>query len=378
MTAQKILSDKETTFFDRESAGETKINTLLKANRHDTCGPSHDPDLGAIYRAKNNNQGCLLFKTLYTNACSFDCKYCINTRKEKKSTYTPAELAKTFMRLYKMNLVEGLFLSSAIPKDPDIIMEDMLKAVELIRYAHRFDGYIHLKVLPGSSYGTIKRASSLVQRLSINLEAPTKDHLSTLSTTKDYNIDIIRRQRWLSRMDLPHGHTTQFVVGAAGETDLEILKTLDYGYNCMNLKRGYFSAFTPCRHTALENREKTPEYREIRLYNTDFLLRKYGYKLKDIKEILTSEGNLKRRDPKLLIAENQIKKPLDINSATYSELIRVPGIGELSAKKIILARKKSPLTRRRELKNTGMILKRAEPFLKLNGWTQKRIKSYAS
>lgn len=370
---QKIISLSSQSFFDIDSGIESKVNTLMQANHHDTCGPKSRPDLGAIYHSKNNRKGCLLFKTLYTNACINDCSYCINTSKDKKQSYTPKELSETFINLYKNNLVEGLFLSSAIPKDSGKIMEDMLSTVELIRYKYHFNGYIHMKILPGATYDNIKRASRLAQRLSINIEAPNADRLSDLSSTKDYKIDILRRQRWLKNMNLPHGHTTQFIVGAAGETDLEILNMLDYEYNNLDLTRGYFSAFTPCEKTALENKEKTPKLRETRLYNTDFLLRKYNYKIKDIEEVLDDNNNLRTEDPKVLIAKNQIKKPLDINSATYSDLVRIPGIGEITAKRIIHKRKTCPIKRRLDLKNAGVIIKRADPFLKINGWSQKRI-----
>ena len=286
---------------------------------------------------------------------------------------TPEELAKTFMQYRKNNLVDGLFLSTGIPKDPQAIMDKMLDTLEIIRYRHRFQGYIHLKILPGASYGSIKRASHLAQRLSINIEAPNKDRLSDLSTTKDYKIDILRRQRWLKNMDLSHGHTTQFVVGAGSETDLEILNMLDFEYNNFNLQRAYFSAFAPCRGTALEKKEKTKKQREIRLYNTDFLLRKYNFKIKEIKEILDDDNNLPKKDPKTLIAKNYFEKPVDINSATYTELLHIPGIGDISAKRIIEKRKDTPIKKRQDLKKTGVILKRADPFLKINGWHQRTL-----
>ncbi|MCK5698694.1 MAG: helix-hairpin-helix domain-containing protein [Candidatus Aenigmarchaeota archaeon] len=373
-TQKKIISLSENVFFDRESGSESKITDLSRANQYDTCGPSQKPGLGAIYHAKNNRRGCLLFKTLYTNACSFDCKYCINTRKEKKSSYTPQELAKTFMQFHKNNLVDGLFLSSGIPKDPQVIMDKMLDTLEIIRFRYRFQGYIHMKVLPGASYSSIKRASHLAERLSINIEAPNKDRLSDMSTTKDYKIDILRRQRWLKNMNLSHGHTTQFVVGAGSETDLEILNMLGFEYNNFDLRRAYFSAFAPCRGTVLEKKEKTKKLREVRLYNIDFLLRKYNFKIREIKDILNDDDNLPEKDPKTLIAQNYFERPVDINSATYTELLHVPGIGDVSAKRIIEKRKDTSI-KRQDLKKTGVILKRADPFLKINGWSQRTLGS---
>ncbi len=371
---EKIASLSSHSFFDKESDTDSKVMSLSRANQYDTCGPSARPELGAVYRAKSaQSGGCLLFKTLYTNQCSFDCKYCINTRKDKKSSYTPPELAKTFMGLYGKNLVDGLFLSSAIPKDPEIIMEKMIETVEIIRMKYHFGGYIHMKILPGASYDSMKRASRLAQRLSINLEAPNKDRLSSLSSTKDYKVDILRRQRWLKNMDISHGHTTQFVVGAGSETDFEILNMLDFEYKNLDLRRGYFSAFAPCRGTVFEKREKTQKLREVRLYNTDFLLRKYNFKFNEIKDILDEDDNLPRGDPKVLVAENYFLKPVDVNCASYDELLHVPGVGEVSAGRIIDARKKGCIRNRRELKKNGVVLGRAEPFLKINGWTQRRI-----
>ncbi len=377
MTMQeKIVSLSAHSFFDRESSRDSKVVRLSHGNQYDTCGPAANTDLGAIYRTENGRKGCLLFKTLYTNQCSFDCKYCINARKEKKSSYTPPELAKTFMGLYRRNLVDGLFLSSGIPRDPEIIMEKMIETVEIIRSRYRFGGYIHMKVLPGASYDSIRRASGLAQRLSINLEAPSKDRLSCLTGTKDYRIDILRRQRWLSGMNLPCGHTTQFVVGAGDESDLEILNMLDFEYKNFGIRRGYFSAFSPCAGTALEGREKTEKLREVRLYNTDFLLRKYNFKIGEIKEILGEDGNLSREDPKVLVARKYFAKPVDVNSASYDELLHVPGIGEISAKRIVERRKRGLIKRRRELKEMGVVLGRADAFVKVGGWSQRGVCEY--
>jgi len=280
------------------------------------------------------------------------------------------------MNLYKSGIVEGLFLSSAIPTEPEIVMGKMIETLEIIRYRYRFRGYIHQKILPGSSYDSVKRASKLADRLSINIEAPSRDRLSCLSSTKDYMTDIVRRQRWLKRMEMPAGHTTQFVVGAGDENDCEILDMLNYEYKTLDLRRGYFSAFKPCRGTALENREAAPKLREHRLYNTDFLLRKYGFPLGEVKDVLDDEGNLPRQDPKMMIARNYFDKPVDVNAATYDELLHVPGIGDIGAKRIIARRKNMKIMRKRELAELGVVVKRAEAFLKIDGWSQRRIDGF--
>lgn len=380
VSADKMAALSSFDFFDRESSSESKVDALLSGNRFDRCGRAVDisPGLGGLYSARTSGKGCMLFKTLYTNACRFDCKYCINTLKVKgnKSSYTPEELSKTFMSLYNNGIVEGLFLSSAIPSDPETVMEKMIETLEIIRYRYRFRGYIHQKILPGSPHDSIMRASKLADRLSINIEAPSKSRLSCLSGAKDYLIDIIRRQRWLKRMEMPGGHTTQFVVGAGEENDCEILDMLDYEYRTLELRRGYFSAFKPCRGTALEKREAAPKLREIRLYNIDFLLMRYGFPMGEVKDVLDDEGNLQRQDPKMLIAKKFFDRAVDVNIASYDELLHVPGIGEIGAKRIIARRKKMRITRRRELAELGVLVKRAEQFLNINGHVQKRIDSF--
>ncbi len=347
-----------------------------------------------------------LFKVLFSNACSFNCKYCFNKISKKKMTLTPEEYVKAFLHLYLGNYVEGMFLSSGITKNSDKTMEKMLEAVKILRNQYNYQGYIHFKCLPGASKDVIKEAAHYVDRMSVNVESPTEGHLSEIADQKSYKTDILKRQEWIrdlsgKRFDdweqvdkinafnnnltgkrypkddeekyrnakyIPSGQTTQFVVGAADETDWDILKRLHWEYNTMKLKRGYFSAFSPIQGTELGKKEATPLLREHRLYQTDWLMRLYKIPISDIKDILTESSNLPRQDPKIFLARNYFDKrgPLDINNLSYSEILKIPGVGLTSAHRIMKLRKEGlKITKRTQLKNIGVVLKRAEPFLRI-------------
>ncbi len=368
-----------------------------------------------------------LFKTLYSNKCIYNCKYCFSHNCKHKMSFTPEEYARTFMKLYSMNVVEGVFISSAVCGSADQTTEEMLETIRLLRFKYNFGGYIHFKALPGVSQSLIREAVSLSDRISINTEASTKDHLSEIAEQKDFYNDIITRQRWLKQIRIKHndealkvmkdlkqdnqlrdqekmikerrsdgykkfrwdgapilncGQTTQFVVGAAEhETDLELLKRIDWGYKEIDLRRAYFSSFIPIEGTPLEGKQAASLAREHRLYQSDWLLRIYHYKLKDLKEVLTEEGNLPEGDPKVHLAREYFKdrSPVDPNQAPYKELLRVPGIGPISAKRIInLRAKKFLFKRRQDLKSVGVVLKRADPFLLINGQKQSTLSDFTN
>jgi putative DNA modification/repair radical SAM protein len=363
-----------------------------------------------------------LFKTLYTNKCIYNCKYCFSHTCKQRMSFTPEEYARTFMKLYSMNVVEGVFISSGVCGSADETTEDMLEAIRLLRFKYHFEGYIHFKCLPGVSQSLLKEAITLSDRISVNSEASTKEFLSEIAEQKDFNNDIILRQRWLKEIRVKHnldtlkiikdikedsqvkyqemmiqdrredgykkfrwdgapilnsGQTTQFVVGAAnGETDLDLLKQIDWGYRNIDLRRGYFSSFIPIEGTPLAGQQAASLSREHRLYQSDWLLRIYHYKLNDLKDILTDDGNLPKGDPKIYLAKNYFegRGPLDPNFASYKDLIRVPGIGPISAKRIInLQSKKFEFKKREDLKAVGVVLKRAEPYLLINGKNQRTL-----
>ncbi len=352
-----------------------KTKILTESGRYDSCGPKAcevkvDSGLGGIYHAKAEHKTCRLFKTLMDNSCSFDCKYCGNSTscKKTKASYEPKELATLFDVLQKKLDVEGMFLSSAVTGDPDKISEKMIETVRLLRYDFKFKGYIHFKVLPGTSYELIKQASELSTRMSINIEAPNKGVLNELSSCKDYKIDILRRQAWISRLNLRGGQTTQMIVNNLA-SDKDVLKMANWEYSKLKLRRVYYSSFKPVKGTPLENVKPEPLTRQNRLYNVDFLMRKYNYKLKEFNEIM-DDGMLPRKDPKLALAMASFDSALDINQASYEELIRVPGIGPKTAQKIVSGNK---ITRYRQLHQLGGWVKRAKPFISVDGMRQKML-----
>jgi predicted DNA-binding helix-hairpin-helix protein len=305
-----------------------------------------------------------------TNACSFDCSYCFNRCNSRRIySYTPEELARVFNQLYSSGQVDGLFLSSGSGADADATMRQMIDAVKLVRGPYRFKGYVHLKILPGVGKDSIKEAARYADRLSINIEAPTKQHLAKLSTTKDFDRDIVKRQEWIKEAKPRAGQTTQMVVGACEETDLEILKAADGWYEDLGLRRVYYSAFTPLKGTPLEGREPESANRLRRLYNADFLMREYGIPFKEIGGIMQG-GYLPPGDPKALLALERFGKPIDINEAEFEDLIRIPGIGLKTAYMFDFLKELKP---RQKTKARKLIPKKALPFLKIDGHSQKRL-----
>ncbi len=360
-----------------------KMDILGDSARYDLCNyGNYNTDnflsgkLPGIYNATSAKGDCIpLFKVLMTNKCSNDCRYCVNHHAHKFSRveFTPEELTSIFLDYYNHRLVEGLFLSSGIPGDVDTSMEKMVEVARKLRLEHEYLGYIHLKILPGSSYDLIKRAMSLADRVSVNIEAATSDGFEGLSTTKTFNSDILRRMKWIKRLMkknknlAPSGQTTQFIVGASDESDSEILQRVDWLYKKMDIKRSYFSPFTSMKDTPLEDRMEPDPKRTSRLYQADYLVKSYGF---DIKELVFEEdGNMTLEfDPKYSAAlSNMDMFPVEVNSASYKELLRVPGIGKISARRIIESRKQNiHFKNLEELKNIGVITSRAETFLKLN------------
>ncbi len=402
------------------ASSRTKKYPKLFGNSKDWIGATSS---GGICHSYTPDGRCMsLFKTLYTNKCIYNCKYCFSQSCKQRISFTPEEYARTFMKLYSMNVVEGIFITSGVYRSADDTTEEMLEAVRLLRFKYNFRGYIHFKCLPGVGQHLLKEAISLSDRISINLEASTKEHLAEIAEQKDFKNDLITRQRWLKQIRVKHneealksikdlqkesqikfqermikdrredgykkfrwdgapilngGQTTQFVVGAAeDETDWDLLKRIDCLYKEIDLRRAYFSSFNPIKGTPLANKNATSLEREHRLYQSDWLLRIYHYKLKDLKEILTYEGNLPTGDPKIHFARHFFKEygPLDPNQASYQELIRVPGIGPISAKRIInLRNKKFKIRRREDLKSVGVVIKRADPYLIINGRNQRSL-----
>jgi predicted DNA-binding helix-hairpin-helix protein len=375
-----------------------KAKLLGDAGKYDVCGGEicKPPEItqglhnlpGIIKAKTQNGHFCSMLKTLYTNSCKFDCKYCANRAgssgssnscgQRKITQYNPPELANLFMTLVQKRIVTGFFLSSGIAGDPDRTTQGMIDTVKIIRQRYNFKGYIHFKVLPGTNYDLIKQASEFATRMSINVEAPSRARLSELSSVKEMNTDIIRRQSWISRMKLRSGQTTQMIVGANDETDLEVMKMAKWEYENMSLRRVYYSAFSPVKNTPLENNKAEAQSRANRLYNSDWLFRIYKYDFKLIKEILVDDM-LPDKDPKVMIAEKTITEPVNINEAMYEELLKVPGIGPVSAQNIIQMRqdRQEQKLDTRNLAQCGVILKRASPFIRVSGEMQARLNAFA-
>ena len=354
-----------------------RLNYLASAAQFDLCGncgsPSKSP-FDFIYRADLPGGGSLpVLKVLLTNVCVNDCAYCVNQigRDISRCSIKPEELAKTFMELHSKRIAQGLFLSSGIGTDASRTQESMINVVEILRHRYNFKGYIHLKILPGARFDCIEEACKLASRVSINIEAPTAHHLSVLSSKKDMQRDIMDRMRFIKKLytkdkrTAPSGQTTQFVVGAAGERDIDILNTSTLLYDEIGLRRIYFSAFRPIPYSRLQDVIPTPPMREHRLYQADWLLRVYRFSPQDVSLATAKDGNLSLlKDPKLSIAQKQPWLfPVDVNTARYEELLRVPGIGPVSASRIVQTRKDSSITSVTQLAKMKVTIKWALPFI---------------
>jgi len=321
-----------------------------------------------------------LLKILLSNICENDCAYCPVSRltSVRRVSFTPQELTYNFMRLYKAGIVSGLFLSSGLRSNPERTMQDMIDTAVILRKKYNFKGYIHLKILPGISLQSLEDAFRLASRISINLEVPDEKYLKKLSSGKNFTSDLMEKLTLISKLKknnpifLRDGFTTQFVVGAAGESDAEILIKTHILYKDLKLSRVYYSAFQPAPGTPLENSPPTPPIREFRLYQADVLIRKYGFGVDEI--IFDEEGNLSpAEDPKTAWAKrNPAFFPVEVGSATYEELIKVPGIGPKSARKIISLRKEDSHLHVEMLISKIPTFRRALPYITIKG---KRVQS---
>lgn len=327
-----------------------------------------------------------LLKVLQTNICEFDCFYCEHraSRDTPRTYVSPEELAQTFMMLHRKRLVDGLFLSSGITKKIDTMQERMVQTAEILRTKYQFKGYIHLKIMPGASMNAVEQTMQLANRVSLNLEAPTPKHLARLSAKKSASggfLDgILTRMVWVKRLSdahpnlIPAGQITQFVVGAAGESDLDLLSTTDQLYKQIGLRRAYFSAFSPVPGTPLDHLPPTPLLRQNRLYQADYLLRFYDFSVSEL--VFNEQGRLPPdMDPKMAWAMKHPEFfPIEIQAAPYEMLVRVPGIGPISARRMVENRRSSVITNIKHLTRLGVVTKRAAPYLLLNGRLLTRLR----
>lgn len=322
-----------------------------------------------------------LLKILLTNICSHDCLYCVNRRSNDvpRAIATPSEICELVISFYKRNYIEGLFLSSAVYKNPNYTMELLLETVKKLRTQYRFNGYIHLKGIPGADYLLIKEAATLVDRMSFNLELPSEKSLNLLAPQKSKQ-QILLPMRTLSADGyalaektkkgyskfLPAGQTTQMIVGASPESDGQIIRLSQALYDKFKLKRVYYSSYLPMNSsTELLPHRPVGLLREHRLYQADWLLRFYGF---SASELLNENENLPEEyDPKCAWAlKNMHLFPIEVNTAPPELLLRVPGIGFKSANKIIRARKYGKLSFE-NLAKMRVVTKRAAHFITVNG-----------
>ncbi|WP_039766939.1 MULTISPECIES: putative DNA modification/repair radical SAM protein [unclassified Caldicellulosiruptor] len=319
-----------------------------------------------------------LLKILFTNECIFDCAYCINRKSNdiKRATFTPHEIAELTMNFYKRNYIEGLFLSSAIKNSPDWTMEMLYKTVYLLRHKYQFNGYIHVKAIPYASLDLIRKTGFLADRMSVNIELPSEKSLKLLCPNKTKE-SILKPMEFITRVGeeernfVSAGQSTQMIIGATEDSDRKIITLSQHLYKKFKLKRVYYSAYTPVNNDPrILKVEKPPLLREHRLYQADWLIRVYNF---SADELFEKDENLDLEvDPKVMWALRHLDKfPVEVNKASYEELIRVPGIGIKSARRIIKNRVFHSLDFD-DLKKIGVVIKRAKFFITCNGKTYER------
>ena len=324
-----------------------------------------------------------LLKVLLSNICIYDCAYCINRTSNdiRRTAFTPRELADLTINFYKRNYIEGLFLSSGIIKNEDHTMELLLQTLRILRHEYRFNGYIHVKLIPGSSKALIHEATLLANRVSSNIELPSSKSLALLAPqkSKETLLSPLKHARdiTLERHQKPISMSTQMIIGATGESDFEILKLSSSLYQKALLKRVYYSAYIPVnehKHLPSPLHVKPPLQREHRLYQADWLLRFYGFSYDEIVDV---NANLDIQfDPKTHWALRHLEHfPIDINKAPLHTLIRIPGIGVRGAQKILQARHFKSLTFE-DLKQLKIPLKRARYFIVAGKSYQKEVPLY--
>ena len=378
---------------------EEKLVVLSDAAKYDAACTSSGVDRKGKPGALGNAAACgichsfsadgrciSLLKILYTNECIYDCRYCVNRRSNDtlRTSFTPEEVCRLTIEFYRRNYIEGLFLSSGIRKNPTHTMEEIYQALYLLREVHHFNGYIHVKAIPGADSEVIEKVGFLADRMSTNLELPTAAGLEELAPGKNRKVILAPMRQIQQGIDneksniprigkagasfVPAGQSTQMIVGATPESDYQILTVAQALYHQYDLKRVFYSAYVAVNDDSKLPAvgTKPPLLREHRLYQADWLLRYYGFKAQ---ELLTEERpnfNV-YLDPKCEWALRHLEYfPVEVNRASYEMLLRVPGIGVKSARRIVMARRSSRLDFS-NLKRIGVVLKRAHYFITCGG-----------
>lgn len=362
------------------SAPAAKVDVLPCGETASRSATDKKNSLGIYQAVAPGGKPVALLKTLLTSACERDCFYCPFRAKRnyRRATFKPEEMARTFMEMHQGGLVQGLFLSSGVAGGGVRTQDRLIATAEILRHTYGYRGYLHLKLMPGAEPAQVERVMQLADRVSINLEAPNSQRLHALAPHKQFLdellrplqvVEAIRRtqppdQTWNGRWP---SSITQFVVGAAGESDVELLTTTAHLYKEMRLARAYFSAFSPVPDTPLENQPAENPLREYRLYQSSFLLRDYGFDLEELP--FTQAGNLPlETDPKLAWARANLgETPIEVNHAGRRELLRIPGVGPKGADAILAARRRGTLRDLRDLRAIGLNTARVAPFVLLDG-----------
>ncbi len=366
-----------------------KLSQLGDAARFEPAGDRPESEVRSARRAEDLNglMSCItqvatptgskpILKTMVTTACEKGCFYCpfrAGRSDMRRVSFKPGEMAGAFDKLQQAGLVDGIFLSSGIIKGSVTTQDKIIDTAEILRGKYHYQGYVHLKIMPGAEYDQLYRAMQLADRVSINLEGPTPERLRALAPGKDFSAELLQRLRWahdIRQRDhrIRASTTTQFVVGAVGDTDLELLTVSSQLYRQAGLQRAYYSAFHPIDNTPFENLQAVNPLREHRLYQSSFLLRDYNWDVEDLP--FAADGNLPLDvDPKRAYADAYLRQsPIDVMRASRAELLRIPGIGPRGADAIIRARRQGHLTDLDHLRAIGIQApQRAAPYILLDG-----------
>jgi putative DNA modification/repair radical SAM protein len=376
-TLQKleILADAAKYDVSCSSSGSSRKNT--------SDGLGNSTGMGICHTYTEDGRCVSLLKILLTNHCIFDCAYCVSRKSNdvRRAAFTVDEVVNLTINFYKRNYIEGLFLSSGIFKNADYTMERLVRIAKKLRTEHRFNGYIHLKAIPGASQEILYEAGLYADRLSVNIEMPSEVSLKKVAPEKSFK-EVLEPMEYLKNTIkeskeeqkkfrkapkvAPAGQSTQMVIGASNESDLQILTLADQLYTGKELRRVYYSGYVPINtDTRLPEMVSIPVIRENRLYQADWLLRFYGFELEEIVNRQNPDLDLSL-DPKASYAlRNRHLFPLDVQTADYFSLLKVPGIGTVSASRIVEARKFGVL-REYHLVKMGVIWKKARFFLAIN------------
>jgi predicted DNA-binding helix-hairpin-helix protein len=338
-------------------------------------------DIPIFMAAGGGGRRVPLLKSMLTTACERNCNYCAfrARRNYRRITFKPEELAQTFFDAYKAGWVDGLFLSTGVFAGGIHTQDKLLDVAAILRERHGYRDYLHLKIMPGAEFEQVRRAMQLANRVSANLEAPNQIRLARLAPQKDYNRELLQPLLWAEQIRTTQRYrptawssgwastSTQFVVGPAGESDLELLGTVAALFDNAKLRRAYFEAFNPIVDTPFEDLPPEKPLRQHRLYQASYLLRDYGFDLEELP--FQSNGQLPvDRDPKQAYAELHFQeKPLELNRASREHLLRIPGIGLRSADTIIGLRKKHRISDIGQLQRAGILAERTAPYILLDG-----------